>query len=383
MPQFEFKVESASNPELETAIFKDLDNVDAWLVYGDWLQRQGDPRGELIALQHGGMQARGDEATKLKGQVKDLLEQHKASLLGKVLVEAQEQEELQVEWHLGFIRSARVGQKEHSSTTDVAEVVKALLAHPSARFLRELTIGMAHFEGENNYRDVVDALADSLTALGGSKTLQRLFIGDFEYPNDTEISWSYVNDVSSLYEHLPNLRSLRLRGALVELGNVDLPELREFTVESGGLLLAAVQSIASAKWPKLERLEVWFGCEDHDAEGGVEDIQPILDGEGLPHLKHLGLRNAEFTDELCKVLPKAKVLPQLETLDLSMGTMSDEGARALAEHAPAFAHLEHLDVTENTLGEEGQQPVATLARSVSAGNQRDYEEDYRYAAVGE
>jgi uncharacterized protein (TIGR02996 family) len=373
---------SKSNPELEAAILADPDNTDAYLVYGDWLQRQDDPRGELIALQHAVMQARGDEATKLKGQVKDLFERAKASLLGETLVDVQGEEGLQVEWHLGFIRSAWVGQTE-DFFPDVAGAVKALLLHPSGRFLRELTIGMPQSNGENDYAEVIEALAEALQKLGGSKTLQRLFIGDFEYPDQSEISWTHLHDVSPVLKHLKHLRSLRLRGASLKLGKVDLPELREFTVETGGLPLAAVKSIAAAKWPKLERLEVWFGSHNYGGEGGVEDIQPILDGKGLPALKHLGLRNAEFTDDLCAVLPRAKVLPQLETLDLSMGAMSDEGARVLAENAKAFAHLKSLDVSRNTLTDDGQQRLEQLGPNVSAGNQRDYEEDYRYVAVGE
>ena len=43
--------EPARNPELEAAIAKDLDDLDAHLVYADWLSDRGDPRGELIALQ--------------------------------------------------------------------------------------------------------------------------------------------------------------------------------------------------------------------------------------------------------------------------------------------------------------------------------------------
>ncbi|NMO21886.1 WGR domain-containing protein [Pyxidicoccus fallax] len=374
--------EAASNPELEAAILANPDDADAYLVYGDWLQSQGDPRGELIALQAAALKATGDEAANLKKQISKFLKSHKDALLGE-LADAEDEEELKVEWHLGFIRSARVGQKDYDSERDVPELVKELIAHPSAKFLRELTLGMASFDGENSYDDVVASLTAALSEQGGSKTLQSLFIGDFEYPDDTEISWTYVNDISPLYKLLPNLRSLRLRGGAVELGKVDLPELREFTVETGGLPLSAVKSIAAAKWPKLEKLEVWFGSDNYGAEGGVDDIQPILDGKGLPNLKSLGLCNSEFTDELCKVLPKAKVLPQLERLDLSRGTMSDEGARILAESAAAFAHLKALDLTENTLTDEGERLVAKLCPSVSAGNQREYDEDYRYAAVGE
>jgi len=370
--------EAASNPELEAAILADPDNVDAYLVYGDWLQSQGDPRGELIALQHAASQASGTEASDLKRKATALIKKHQSLLLGE-LADAVKTEDLSVQWHLGFIRSARLAQKDYDSGRDIAEAARQLLALPSARFLRSLTIGMVNYDGENEYGELVSALTES----GGSKTLQNLFIGDFEYPDETEISWTHLSDISGLLKVLPNLRTLRLRGASLELGDIDLPELREFTVETGGLPLSAVKSIANAKWPKLERLEIWFGSENYGAEGGVEDIQPILDGKGLPNLKQLGLRNAEFVDALCKVLPSAKVLPQLEKLDLSMGTMSDEGAQVLIDHAAAFAHLKQLDVTENTLTDEGQALLPKAIPHANVGNQREYEEDYRYAAVGE
>jgi uncharacterized protein (TIGR02996 family) len=378
--------DSASNPELEAAIIQDPDNADAYLVYGDWLQGQGDPRGELIALQHAAMLARGEEATKLEEQVSAFLGHHRETLLGDLadaLDEAELEDDLRVEWHLGFIRTARVGQKDPYSGRDIAKLVEQLLTHPSTRFLRGLTLGMASFEPPNDYTDVIKALTEALRERGGSKTLQHLFIGDFQHPEDTRISGSFLDDVWPLYELLPNLRSLRLRGDAAALGNIDLPELREFTVETSSLHPLSVKAIATAKWPKLERLEVWFGRNGYIEGSAMEDLQPILDGKGLSNLKRLGLCNAEFADEFCKVLPKATVLPRLERLDLSRGTLSDEGARILAKNAAAFAHLEHLDVTENTLTDEGAGLIATLCPNVSAGNQREFDEAYRYVAVGE
>lgn len=47
-----------SNPALESAILANPglkeENADAYMVYADWLQGQGEPRGELIALQAAG-----------------------------------------------------------------------------------------------------------------------------------------------------------------------------------------------------------------------------------------------------------------------------------------------------------------------------------------
>ncbi|PRQ07201.1 hypothetical protein [Enhygromyxa salina] len=41
---------SARNLELEAAAFADLDDLDSWRVYADWLLSAGDPRGELVSL---------------------------------------------------------------------------------------------------------------------------------------------------------------------------------------------------------------------------------------------------------------------------------------------------------------------------------------------
>jgi uncharacterized protein (TIGR02996 family) len=372
------------NPELEAAIEKAPDNVEAYLVYGDWLQSQGDPRGELIALQCAAHQAEGEEATKLKRQASALVRKYKEYLLGPLVdPETVQDEEVEVEWRFGFIKSARLARGDFDSNFDAAQAAKQLFALPSGRFLRELTIGMADFE-ENSYDDLMDALKDVRCP-----TLEKLFIGDFEYPDDTEISWTHIGNISPLYKAFPNLRSLKLRGGSLEMGKtVNLPELREFTVESGGVPIGAVKAIAKADWPKLERLEVWFGAENYGAGGDVDDLKPLLEGKNLPKLKHLGLRNAEFTNELCEVLHQAPILKQLETLDLSMGTMTDAGAAALAANAAAYKHLKHLDVTENMLTGEGEKALAKLCESVARGNQREGygdadDDDYRYVAVGE
>lgn len=42
--------EIARNPDLEAAALADLQDVDSWRVYADWLQSVGDPRGELASL---------------------------------------------------------------------------------------------------------------------------------------------------------------------------------------------------------------------------------------------------------------------------------------------------------------------------------------------
>ncbi|WP_254625422.1 TIGR02996 domain-containing protein [Myxococcus sp. CA051A] len=264
--------EGKSNPEFEATLLKDPDNVETYLVYGDWLQSQGDPRGELIALQHAASKAEGAEASDLKRRVTALIQKHQALLLGS-LATPWADEELSLEWHLGFIRAARVGRKEFNSTLDVSETVSTLLAHPSARFLKSLTVGIVTADGGNDYEDVTQAIIQAK----GSSTIQSLFLGDFDYPRELEISWTYLNGVSGLYAALPHLRSLRLRGAALDLGEMDLPELRDFTLETGSLPLAVVKSIASPQGPGL----VQRGVHGRAGEG-------VAHREGAPPAREAG-----------------------------------------------------------------------------------------------
>jgi hypothetical protein len=184
---------------------------------------------------------------------------------------------------------------------------------------------------------------------------------------------------------VPRLRRLRLQSGSMTFGALALPALVELEVRTGGLTAENIADLARADWPALERLTLWFGDAGYGASGGVAEIAPILDGARLPSLRHLGLMNAEFTDELCAMLHRTKILPRLKTLDLSMGIMSDVGAESLAANSAAYAHLESLSVAQNYLTDAGLARVAGLCREVKTEDQkRPYREGAdRYVSVGE
>ena len=98
---------------------------------------------------------------------------------------------------------------------------------------------------------------------------------------------------------------------------------------------------------------LWMGDPNYGFEGSIEDLEPILEGSRLPKLEHLGLMNCELADEICDRLAGAKVLPRLNELSLAYGTMTDAGARALANAKGALSHLQRLDVQPNCLTSEG------------------------------
>lgn len=371
--------EFKSNPELEKAVLANPDDAQAYLVYADWLQGQGDPRGELMALQHA---MATDPAKKASAQAaeKKLLEKNKAALLGPIAKNADCFPT--VEWRYGFLRKVKVGldYEMYEDGLRLEKLLKQLLAHPSARFLEELVLGPESFEGDLNYQACIDLLVKH----GGPKTLRSLFFGDFTY-EDCEVSWSHLGNLSKLYAAFPRLRSLTIHTGSRTLGKIVLPELREFRLQTGGLDRQAIQDICNAKWPRLERLEIWFGNHSYGAEGTVKDLEPILAAQGLPNLKHLGLMNAEFTDDIAVALAGSKVLAQLETLDLTMGCLSGEGVRAILSSRDAFKHLKKLDVSNNAVDGGQDEKLKGICPEVVTGKQSPdrIQEDYRYTAVGE
>ena len=363
----------ARNAELEQAILADPDDEAAYQVYADWLQGEGDPRGELAAVQVA--LAGGDDAT-LRARERVLIEGNRQQLLGDLPdPDDEEGAPVKVTWHAGWLRTARLATTEEHVLPDL---YRSLRACDSARFLRELTFGVAVLDDMNDYRATNKVIAE----LGLPPSVRTLYFANFSY-EESMISSSDLGNVGMWLRGAGGLRELDLEGGSMELGAIDLPELRRFSVETGGFTAQNIRDVAQARWPKLESLSLYFGDSNYGASGGLDDVRPILEGRGLPALRELGLCNSEFADELAGVLGKSPVLRQLRVLDLSNGTLGDDGARALLASAPAFAHLERIDLRENYLSDEMVEAVEKLCPVVHARGQRDGDEGDRYVSVGE
>lgn len=378
----EVTVPAGLDPEeaaMVAAIAADPEARAPYLVYADWLQGRGDPRGELIVIQHELNKSPGNK--KMLRAQEELLEVHGAAILGP-LAGCMDMLE-QVDWYMGFIRGCKLRQTMDRFDGDledvpVLQVLAGLLDGPG-RFIQRLTVGIVLMD-DNNYGGVCE-----LIGAQPRPTLRSLYLGDFDR-EETELNWSSIGDASPLYAALPNLRELTLRSGGMTLGAIELPELRAFTTVTGGLDDAAARAIAAASWPKLERLSLQFGpARTGDATGDVEVVRPLLAGAGLQRLTHLGITNCDFTDAVCAALPGAAILPQLEQLDLCMGSMSDAGAAALAAHRESFAQLKLLDVDDNFLTAAGLQLLEGICAEVHVGDQRTAEGDpaQRYASAYE
>ena len=167
------------------------------------------------------------------------------------------------------------------------------------------------------------------------------------------------------------------------IGTFDLPRLKRLEVITGGMSEACMRSFANAKLPAAESIELWFGSANYGAGGTVLDLAPLLAGDGVPKLEHLGLMNSELSDAICVALATSAILPRLAELSLAYGTMTDDGARALAATPAAIAYLKRLDVSNNCLTEVGIDVLRAACDGVVADGQKDAGDAHRYVSLSE
>ena len=342
--------------DLQERILADPDDDGAYLVYADRLQELGRPFGELISIS-----MRGTEQ-----QREAFLEQYGAELLGPL---AQAGESATLTWKRGFIVGARFVDRD-----GYLDAMQSLLEKPVGELLGHLALGINEFDV--NWEQEIELLVNT----GPHVALRSLHIGDYEFPDETEISWATVGDVEDVWAACPNLEELTLQGAEIELGKIDAPNLRRLTIRSGGLPVEAVRSIAATSWPSLVELEIWPGDEAYDGTVDLESLEPILRGENLPALKILKIMNADMTDEVVEVLGKSPLLKRLEVVDLSLGTMSADGGAMLLANLDAWSHLRVLNLEDNAIGQNVAEDLDQHA-FVEIGTQKD--EDDRYVSVSE
>lgn len=379
----------AKNPELEASVRAKRDDASAYLVYADWLSQQGDPRGELIVLQHKlSTPGQGGEGAAISAREAELLAQN-GHFLGGLIPHGSGRYPgrlgdgvVTVTWRWGFFDSMRL-----FNTTDWMDskfptqaVCERAFELPAAACLRELKVGVLRWEYQTqDVKTVIDEAAKAPFA----KDLSIFRLGDVN-GIDIDCGHHTIGDVSGISKAFPKLSELTIWGCEIALGaELLLPELRTLKVQTCGMSKANVDAIVNGKLANLETLELWFGSEDYGGECSADDLAAILDGSSFPKLKHLGLMNAEMTNDLCASLGDAKILPRLESLDLSMGTMTDEGARSLLQHRSALKHLKRINVSDNFLSADVITELKAIGPEIVSTDQKDNEDDYRYVTVAE
>ncbi|MFJ2950941.1 STM4015 family protein [Streptomyces sp. NPDC087226] len=283
----------------------------------------------------------------------------------------------------------RLAGGTYDDDTGWAEGFARFCAEVDTTRVRALVVGMWDDAYDSGPTDVIEAL---LAARDRLPALRSLFLGDIVF-EECEISWIHQTDVTGLLAGFPALEEFGVRGGQgLVFPALRHDRLRKLVVETGGLPAEVVRGVAASELPALEHLDLWLGTSWYGADSEVTDLEPILSGARLPRLRHLALRNSEIQDEVAAAVASAPVVARLEVLDLSMGTLGDEGATALLGGQP-LTHLKRLDLHHNYLSEPLRQRIRDTLEP--AGVEVDLDEDdadrdededgtvHRFVAVGE
>ncbi|MEU7561241.1 STM4015 family protein [Streptomyces eurythermus] len=283
----------------------------------------------------------------------------------------------------------RVGTTVYDAGEGWEEVFARFLDKVDTTRVRALIVGAWQEAYDTDSSAVIEAL---LAARDRLPALRALFLGDME-SEECEISWINQTDVTPLLTGFPDLEEFGVRGGS-GLGFTALrhTRLRTLAMETGGLPAEVVRAVGASDLPALEHLDLWLGTPDYGGDSEPADLEPILSGARLPSLRHLALRDSEIQDAVAAAVASAPVVARLETLDLSLGILTDEGASALLAGQP-LTHLKKLDLHHHYITEplldrlrETLEPAGVELDLDRDDADEDVESDgtvWRYVSVGE
>lgn len=242
-------------------------------------------------------------------------------------------------------------------------------------------------DSSDNPTEIINILVENKDRL---PKLVALYFGDI-VSEENEISWIHQSDLSPLLEAFPRLQLLRARGGTdLSFSKPSHPTLRALALETGGLSVDVVRSICTSDFPNLEHLELWLGTDEYGGDSTVQDLQPILSGKLFPKLKYLGLRNCQYADEIAGVVVNSPIIERIETLDLSLGVITDVGAKALL-NIPQSGSLKKVNLHHNFISAKLAKELKALkvtfdtSKDKSSGDEDEDagEDEWRFVAVGE
>ena len=240
-------------------------------------------------------------------------------------------------------------------------MVGEILADPEFQNIDKLIIGDWGGAYEDSCQAVLDAIADNADKFSH---ITSLFVGDMDY-EECEISWIMQGDYSRIWEAMPQLKEITVKGSTdLKLGKIKHSNLESLTIICGGLGSDVIKEIEEAELPELKKLLVYIGSENYGFDGDADTVRSLLANSDFPELEYLGIADSEIQDELTAVVLDCKYIDRITTLDLSCGTITDKGGELLLKKLPELKNLKKLDLSYNYLSDEMKEKLTAAAPAV-------------------
>ncbi|HEY7313823.1 MAG TPA: TIGR02996 domain-containing protein [Gemmataceae bacterium] len=361
---------------LEAALVEDPDDLATHRAYADYLQEQGDPRGEFIQVQLAleDPKRTSAERRELERRERDLLTAHGRKWLGCLVNELlgpasapwTKLPDIQRPYEIRFVGGWLARIVRQRSRFSLGSLLGRLLCKaPEVRLLRELVL-----ESEEG---IVARLLHS-PYLGNLRVFQ---LGEpVEDDSFPQIS-PECDAVPDFVATLPNLEKLCLfAGGYDPAKLFALPNLTSLRVLKISLLWALHPLDVLSENAALSKLT-------HLLLNPRASLDPLIHLAGVraviqsPHLRsltHLQLRRSDLGDVGCTEIVTSGILKRLKVLDLRYGEITDAGAHILAD-CPDLRRLERLDLDRNGLTQRGIDVLRrVLGDRLQADNQQTADE---------
>jgi uncharacterized protein (TIGR02996 family) len=379
----------------ERALAENPDDRATWSAYADYLDEQGDLRGEFMQVQLAlEDEARSrEERKRLRAREKELLKEHEqvwlANLAPHLLDRAPDEEgrpATEHRWRHGVLSELKVDCL-------TVRLAQALADSPAARFLHKLhVVGPAYYFdledrrtprrfpgpwGDRRSQEWLELLGTSLL-----RSLRVFQMGDID-GEPPEEGWvdnhTYAPGIERLIAEMPRIEELHLlckeydRAALFALPNLtNLGVLRMYAmgVPYSGEDEYEIELDALARNPALGKLthlmlHPHYGFDRSFIPLGR--VAPVFRSQYLKSLVHLQLRLSDMGDEGVREIVASGILKRLRWLDLRHGCITDEGANLFAS-CPDARRLDRLDLSRNAVTAAGLEALRKAGVKAVANN---------------
>lgn len=237
---------------------------------------------------------------------------------------------------------------ESNEILDSKTLSESIINDAELSQIEELIIGCWGESWENGAQPIIDMMVENKEKFSHIKSI---FIGDMEY-DECEVSWIEQGDYSKLWDALGNLEEIKIKGSTnLELGEIHHDKLKKLTIECGGIPKNVLNSIANAKLPALEHLEIYIGIDNYGFDGDIDDIKAVLNGD-FPNLQYLGIVDSDIEDDIVEAVLKSKYVGKVSTLDFSKGSLTDKGGEMLLEAIPKNPNVKCLNLEYHYMSEK-------------------------------